>query len=203
MYCWDGSSGNHLELHCYHELLVEHYEAAQSGSSNAEPQRLPQMIGWLMMAVVISHTHKYSFHGNLHIAITLPHYVLNLFWWKCTCVYSTNYTVMSHSLEFTWAALLWPWYLESYRYLHAVHSQVTHDWYDWESAQYSLHKCYTTYVYPIRRTVTKEGKNKGRVFYACSRPKDDRCDYFIFQEGKKYADILDLESNTSDHNNCW
>jgi len=39
--------------------------------------------------------------------------------------------------------------------------------------------------YHIRRTVTKEGN--------C-------CAYFKFQEDKKYAGILDLESNTNDHN---
>ena len=55
-----------------------------------------------------------------------------------------------------------------------------HDCYGWASAQYSLHKCYSTYFHHIRWTVTKEGMSKGRVFYACSKPKGDCCGYFKF-----------------------
>jgi len=53
--------------------------------------------------------------------------------------------------------------------------------------------------YPIRRTVTKESKNKGRVFYACSKPKDDRCDYFRFAEEERCVDFLiwDADSKMS------
>ena len=44
--------------------------------------------------------------------------------------------------------------------------------------------------YPIRRTVTKESENKGRVFYACSKPEGDRCGYFRFAEDERYVDFL-------------
>ena len=30
----------------------------------------------------------------------------------------------------------------------------------------------------VRRKVTKDGANKGREFYCCSKPRDDQCRYF-------------------------
>ena len=39
-----------------------------------------------------------------------------------------------------------------------------------------MHQC--TYVYPCRRTVQKDGPNKGRDFYTCPKPRDDQCGFF-------------------------
>ena len=33
-------------------------------------------------------------------------------------------------------------------------------------------------VMPVRRTVQKEGPNKGRQFYTCSKPREDQCGFF-------------------------
>ena len=31
---------------------------------------------------------------------------------------------------------------------------------------------------PCRRTVQKDGPNKGRDFYTCAKPRDDQCGFF-------------------------
>lgn len=40
----------------------------------------------------------------------------------------------------------------------------------------------------VERTVLKEGQNKGRVFYACSQPRESQCRYF------EWADSLPISS---------
>ena len=42
-------------------------------------------------------------------------------------------------------------------------------------------------VYTLIRRIVKKKKNKGRVFYNCSKPIEEQCHYYRWKEDERYT----------------